>query len=95
MAAEAVASANCPLEVYTSPRAPIGHCRSPKGRGHGSRGEPVRATPAHREARAIHCDALPFLEIIVPAADAKLPARRDWRNALDGADVVDEAGEHY
>jgi hypothetical protein len=55
----------------------------------------VRATPAHREARAIHCDTLPFLEIIVPAADAKLSARRDWRNALDGADVVDEAGEHY
>jgi hypothetical protein len=47
------------------------------------------------EADAGDGDALAVPELLVTAGDAKLASGGSRRHALDRANVVDEAGEHY
>src|SRR5829696_7163704 len=92
--AQPVAEPHCALEVDPAPGVPGADRRTLYFGEYGDHREPSRAVVAHREARAVHRDALAGCEPEVPRQDAQLAPRLRTLDTLDDADVVNQPGEH-
>jgi hypothetical protein len=89
MTAETVARAKGALEIDSAAHGPVTNGCTPKCRHHGGHGKPSWAMGEHREAGAVHRDALAVDEIDVARRDAQLTTGVGLRDVDDLANVVD------
>ena len=94
VAAKAVARTHGALEVHPLAGGPRADVRDREGRHDRGRGEGARRGVANGETDAVDRDALSRTQVVVPAPDAQLAPRFRTRDAIDGADVVNESCEH-
>ena len=93
--AEPVARGERALEVHAAAGLPVAHRRAAERREHRGHREPAVTELPHREARAVDGDGLAGGQIAIRRADAELAAGIRGLDAVDGADIGDEACEHF